>query len=125
MIRREESQNFLNLNSYLCRAIAPQGPPVILQEQNGLFYAPDISSLAIPAYNYPAPPSFIPFMSQHGSTSQSTATPIAPTTSDTNTAGPSSSPLRSHGSDGSFEQLVEDSQQSSKQSSRASSHDGA
>src|ERR1700760_4087773 len=103
MIRREESQNLLNLNSYLCRAIAPQSPPVVLQDQNGLFYAPDISSLAIPTYHYPTPPSFIPFMSHNGSTSQSATAPITTTTT-TNaiTAGPSSGPLRSNGSDGSF-----------------------
>src|ERR1700760_2960694 len=121
MIRQEESQNFPNLNLYLCRAIAPQGPPIILQDQNGLFYAPDLSSLAIPSYHYPTPPSFIPFMSQHDSTAQSTTTSVAPTANNTNTAGPSSGPLQSHGSDGSFEQLVENSQQSSEQSSRASS----
>src|SRR6201995_3758453 len=121
MIRQEESQNFLNLNLYLCRAIAPQGPPVVLQDQNGLFYAPDLSSLAIPSYNYPSPPSFIPFMSQHDSTAQSMITPVASTANNTNTSGPSSGPLQSHGSDSSFEQLVEDSQQSSKQGSRSSS----
>src|SRR6201995_5172469 len=125
MIRREGSQNFRNLNPYLCRAIAPQGPPVVLQDQNGLFYAPDISSLAIPTYHYPTPPSFIPFMSQYGSTSQSSTTPVAPTTIPSAiTSGPSSSPLRSNGSDGSFEQLGKNSQRSSEQSSRASSVDG-
>src|ERR1700760_1032983 len=125
MIRREESQNLLNPNLYLCRAIAPQGPPVVLQDQNGLFYAPDISSLAIPTYHYPTPPSFIPFMSQYGSTSLSTTTPItSATTTDAIAAGPSSSPLRGHGSDGSFEQLGENSQHPSEQSSRASSVDG-
>src|SRR6201995_5901213 len=112
MIRREEIQNLLNLNPYLCRAIAPQGPPVVLQDQNGLFYAPDISTLAIPSYHYPTPPSFIPFMSQYDSASQSTTTPVAATTSITNIPGPSSGSVRSHGSDGSFEQLVENSQQS-------------
>src|ERR1700759_255504 len=126
MIRREGSQNFRNLNPYLCRAIAPQGPPVVLQDQNGLFYAPDISSLAIPTYHYPTPPSFIPFMSQYGSTSQSTTTPVA-TAATTNaiTTGSSSNPLRSDGSNGSFEQLGKDSQHPSEQSSRASSTDGA
>src|ERR1700759_2189251 len=125
MIRREGNQNLLNLNPYRCRAIAPQGPPVVLQDQNGLFYAPDISSLAIPAYHYPTPPSFIPFMSNNGSTSQFTTTPVATTTvSSAITAGPSSGPLRSNGSDGSFEQLGENSQRSSEQSSRASSVDG-
>src|ERR1700759_2190249 len=117
MIRRKENQNFLNLNPHLCRAIAPQGPPIVLQDQNGLFYEPDISSLALPTYHYPTPPSFIPFMSQHDSTSQLTTTPVTPTANTTVTAGPSSSSLRGHGSDGSFEQFVEDSQQSSKQSS--------
>src|ERR1700759_1525579 len=108
MIRREERQNFLNLNLYLCRAIAPQGPPVVLQDQNGLFYAPDISTLAIPTYNYPTPPPFIPFMSQHGSTSQLTTASVAATTvPSAATTGPSSSSLRGHGSDGSLEQLGE------------------
>src|ERR1700760_2212886 len=125
MIRREGSQNFLNLTLPLCRAIAPQGPPVILQEQNGLFYAPDISSLALPTYHYPTPPSFIPFMSNNGSTSQFTTTPVAAATvSPAITAGPSSSPLRSNGSDGSFEQFGENSQHPSEQGSRASSVDG-
>src|ERR1700760_869349 len=99
MIRREESQNFLNLTLYLCRAIAPQGPPVILQDQNGLFYAPDVSSLALSTYHYPTPPPFIPFMSYNGSTSQSATTPITTaTTTNAITAGPSSGPIRSNGS---------------------------
>src|ERR1700759_4804679 len=113
MIRRKENQNFQTLNLYLCRAIAPQGPPVVLQDQNGLFYAPDINSLAIPSYNYPSPPSFIPFMSQHDSTAQPSTTSVAANPNTTNTARPSGSPLRSNGSDGSFEQFVENSQQSS------------
>src|ERR1700760_3590774 len=122
MILREESQNFLNLNLYLCRAIAPQGPPVVIQDQNGLFYAPDLSLLAFSNYHYPTPPSFIPFMSQNGSTSQFTTTPITTaTTTNAITAGPSSGPLRSHGS---YEQLGENSQHPSEQSSRASSVDG-
>src|ERR1700760_2979292 len=120
MIRREESQNFLNLNLHLCRAIAPQGPPIVLQDQNGLFYAPDLSSLAIPSYNYLSPPPFIPFMSQHDSTAQPSTTSVATNPNITNTARPSGSPLRSNGSNGGFEQLVENSQQSSEQSSRAS-----
>src|ERR1700759_93390 len=125
MIRREGIQNFLNLNSYLCRAIAPQGPPVVLQDQNGLFYAPDISTLALPTYHYPTPPSFIPFMSHNGSTSQPATTPITTaTTTNAITAGPSSGPIRSNGSDGSFEQLGENSQHPSEQSSRSSSVDG-
>src|SRR6201995_1011932 len=101
MIRRKESQNFLNLTLYLCRAIAPQSPPVVLQDQNGLFYAPDISTLAIPSYHYPTPPSFVPFMSQYDSTSQSTTTPVATTTSVTNIPSPSSRPVLSHGREGS------------------------
>src|SRR6201995_5786691 len=113
MIRQEGSQNFLNLNLYLCRAIAPQGSPVVLQDQNGLFYAPDISTLAFPGLYYPAPPPFIPFMSQHGSTSRPTTATVAPTTSTTAvTTGSVSSPLRSPRSDGSFEQLSDAPQQS-------------